>query len=341
MSRSLLAAPSEIRDRPAFDYLAGFTACSLFAALDMAGLLPSLAADGVSGERFDELERDEAQLLRAALDYLRQRGLVIEEGGAYRLSEHGRAVGEDIGYLTWLVGGYGEPLNRVAEFVAEGKRYGVDCVRNVHWLANGTAKLAGKDVVPHVLELLEQVEFGSVLDIGCGNGRFLLRVCEQFGVRGVGLDISPDAVAEARKVAATAAAGDRVEFTLGRAEALEEITVLGETDLVVTFFLLHEILASGRDVLVEWFGDLSARLPAHAHLLAGEVQPPVADGSQQPFTPEFTFVHALMRQRLFSAEEWRSALEDGGFTVRKILPSGQPGGILLLAQNARQPEVTP
>jgi len=39
----------------------------------------------------------------------------------------------------------------------------------------------------------------SVLDIGCGNGRNLIWIAENFGMRGVGYDISSQAVAQARK----------------------------------------------------------------------------------------------------------------------------------------------
>lgn len=336
MSRTPVAALAVSDARPAFDYMAGFSACSVLASMDMAGLLPELEAEGVGEQRFGALSNDEAALLRASLNYLRQRGLAEERDGVYRLSDHGKAVSKDMGYLVWLVGGYGGPLHRLGEMLGQGKRYGVDHVRDVHWLADGTAKLAAKDVVPDVMQVLADIEFEQVLDIGCGNGRFLLRVCEQFGVRGVGVDLSPDACADA--VAAVAASGlsDRVEIFECDAGALDRMPSLPDTDLVVTFFLLHEILAGGRDALVGWLRDLSDRLPPGAYLLAGEVQPPADDGSgTEMFTPEFTFVHALMRQRLFRSDDWREALIDGGFDVRAITPNRQPGGIVLLAQNAR------
>ncbi len=43
----------------------------------------------------------------------------------------------------------------------------------------------------------------SVLDLGCGNGRNLFWLAEMFGVRGVGYDISGEAVSQAKRHATT------------------------------------------------------------------------------------------------------------------------------------------
>ncbi|MBI2476521.1 MAG: class I SAM-dependent methyltransferase [Candidatus Taylorbacteria bacterium] len=43
---------------------------------------------------------------------------------------------------------------------------------------------------------------GSVLDLGCGNGRNLIYLARTFGVKGVGFDISSEAVAQAKRTSA-------------------------------------------------------------------------------------------------------------------------------------------
>ncbi len=40
---------------------------------------------------------------------------------------------------------------------------------------------------------------GLVLDIGCGNGRNLLQVCQEFDMKGKGFDISGVAIEQATK----------------------------------------------------------------------------------------------------------------------------------------------
>jgi cyclopropane fatty-acyl-phospholipid synthase-like methyltransferase len=176
-----------------------------------------------------------------------------------------------------------------------------------------------------------------MVDIGCGNARFLLLACRQFDATGIGVDLSPEACELARANVEEAGMTGKVDIFLGDAANLAAIPRLDETDLVVTFFLLHEILAKGRPALVEYLRTLSALLPGGARLLVAEVEPPdrtVED--RQWFTPEFTYVHAMMTQILYNADEWTAALEDGGFEVSDVLRSGMPGGLVLLARKPEQ-----
>ena len=51
-----------------------------------------------------------------------------------------------------------------------------------------------------------------VLDVGCGKGEFLLRLARRYGIRGVGVDLSPFCIEEARKRATAAPGGETVSF---------------------------------------------------------------------------------------------------------------------------------
>lgn len=320
--------------RQAFDLFEGYALSSVLASFEMTGLLPALEGEGLDLETITGRGTDAVTLARACLDYLRVRGVVERDGRRHTLTPYGRTVCADKGYLVWLVGGYGEPLRRLDAFLSGEKRYGTHHPRDGRWVADGAAMLGRADVVPHAMSLLESIAFRHVLDLGCGNARFLLNVCSRFGASGTGVDISPEACAEAEKSIKAAGQSGKVGVVRGDAGDLAAITQLAETDLVVTFFLLHEILASGREALVDWLRALASRLPDGAHLLAAEVEPPVAGEGRELFTPEFTLVHALMRQRLISGPEWRDALTEGGFQVRRLADDAMPGGILVLAQKA-------
>ncbi len=50
-----------------------------------------------------------------------------------------------------------------------------------------------------LISLLDLRSDGRVLDVGCGNGEFLIRVIERYGVTGLGIDNSPEAIASARE----------------------------------------------------------------------------------------------------------------------------------------------
>lgn len=79
---------------------------------------------------------------------------------------------------------------------------------------------------------------GSVLDVGCGNGRNLIYLHEHYNVPGVGLDISSAAIAQAKRASAER---PLVYHVQSAAEALpvadESQTVI--LDMMASHFLLH------------------------------------------------------------------------------------------------------
>jgi SAM-dependent methyltransferase len=318
--------------RPALDLFQGFAVSSVLAGLEMSGDLSVLAEGGIDVELIQGRDGAEKRLLAASLRYLEQRGLVRSDDGRFALTSYGEAVYHDRGFLLWLVGGYGEPLRRLDAMLGLGKRYGQDVERDGRWVADGTALMARRHVLPDAMALLGRLSFDSVLDLGCGNARFLLGVCRMFDARGVGVDLSPAAYAEAEKAVAEAGLERRIQVVLGDVRAIDEIPGLDEIQLVVAFYLLHEFLAVSRDALTSYLADLARRLPPKASLVIGEVEPPPAGQAGSLFTPEFSYVHAMMGQRLLCADEWAEVLADGGFILREVVRLSFPGAILLNCQ---------
>ncbi len=96
------------------------------------------------------------------------------------------------------------------------------------WAASGAQKAAAppRDPdVPYVPTTPEAVEamlkLGQVkktdllYDLGCGDGRIVIAAAKNFGARGVGIDIDPQRIKEARENAKRAGVEDLVRFELG------------------------------------------------------------------------------------------------------------------------------
>jgi trans-aconitate methyltransferase len=90
-----------------------------------------------------------------------------------------------------------------------------------------------------VAEMLKVAKVGKsdvLYDLGSGDGRIVITAAKRFGTRGIGVDIDPVRVKEARENAAKAGVADRVKF-------LQQD--LFETDIreatVVTLYLLPEV----------------------------------------------------------------------------------------------------
>lgn len=85
------------------------------------------------------------------------------------------------------------------------------------------------------LELAEVGARDRLYDLGCGDGRILIRAAELFGTRGVGIDIDPQRSHQGREKARAAGVSDRVEF---REQDLFECDVSDAT-VVFVYLLPH------------------------------------------------------------------------------------------------------
>jgi len=92
------------------------------------------------------------------------------------------------------------------------------------------------EVVEAMLKTANVSSKDLVYDLGCGDGRVVIAAAKQFGARGVGVDIDPVRIKEARANAQAAGVANRVKFIQGD---------LFETNLrpatVVTLYLLESL----------------------------------------------------------------------------------------------------
>lgn len=93
-----------------------------------------------------------------------------------------------------------------------------------------------RHVVDQMLKLADVRKGDVVYDLGCGDGRIVIAAAQQFGARGVGIDIDPQRITESTENARAAGVLDRVTF---RNEDLFEANIADAT--VVTLFLWPEV----------------------------------------------------------------------------------------------------
>ncbi len=93
-----------------------------------------------------------------------------------------------------------------------------------------------ENIVDAMLRLAKPGPQDFLIDLGCGDGRLPITAAKQFGTRGLGIDLNPVRIIEAKANAEKAAVTDKVEFLLGD---------LFEADFsratVLTLYLLPQI----------------------------------------------------------------------------------------------------
>jgi cyclopropane fatty-acyl-phospholipid synthase-like methyltransferase len=101
------------------------------------------------------------------------------------------------------------------------------------------------EVVTAMLEMAGVSGGDTVYDLGCGDGRIVIEAARTYRARGVGIDINPDRIEEARANARSAAVADLVRF---------EVNDLFDADIrpatVVALYLLPDVNASLRPRLL-------------------------------------------------------------------------------------------
>ena len=70
-------------------------------------------------------------------------------------------------------------------------------------------------LVDYMLEMANVGKGDVVYDLGCGDGRIVITAAKRFGARGVGIDINPERIKEARANAKAAGVEGKVKFRVG------------------------------------------------------------------------------------------------------------------------------
>jgi len=202
--------------------------------------------------------------------------------GTFRLAPHMDAILANAGHPRYL-GGYAQLGTQVA---AEDFRRSIEMFRTgavkpfqgrgeafAHLIAQSTWGLqvvTAKKLLPNVAGLPARLEAGgTVLEVGCGTGNFLVQVAKTFPqARAIGVDLDADSLAIAGRRIADAKLADRVSARLG---TVEEAVIPGSVDAVVMIEVLHEIAQPLRPAVVQQCA--SALKPGGALVIVDETYP--------------------------------------------------------------------
>ncbi|HYN37929.1 MAG TPA: class I SAM-dependent methyltransferase [Rhodospirillales bacterium] len=200
--------------------------------------------------------------------------------------------------------------------------------QQVEVLFIGSADAMRRQALPPIASVLRR-RVGAVvhLDVACGTGRFLATVLDSFPrLRSIGLDLSPDYLAEAKR---SLRAHPNATLVRGLAETLPLAD--GSVDLLTCVYLLHEVPPDVRSRIAGEFGRVlrpGGRVvivdslqhgdrPAWDRLLTGFPR-----SFHEPFYADYA---ATDLARLFGASGLRAASSELAF-LSKIMVFDKPDG---------------
>lgn len=310
----------------------GYVAANVIFALDRIGFFtlmqrePTVPFDaardrlGVDAELF-------GQLVRAA-HVLRYVDLVE---GDIVLTDAGRETARMRGYFTWAVGGYGEVFRQTADIATLVRRFGHDVHRDEGYVALGSGQNDAALMASTFDDVIGALDFGVLADLGSGTSERLVRVLrDRPGATGIGIDVSAAATELARAKVSAAGMTPRVQpvcaNVLDIVRSPKALDTLRQADAVMSFFLLHDLLAdpATRSSVLTRLREAFPR--ARTFLLADTVVRPATDAdSHLPvFSLGFELAHALMGVPLHTKAGYEQLFGEAGLRVRRCVPFGTP-----------------
>lgn len=310
----------------------GYVAAQVVFALDRLGLLDQLVEHGQVEVREAAVhlgadQRMLGELLRAAQTC----GYVVLRDDVAVITPAGRDMAFMRGYFTWSVGGYSNLFSDIAGIISGDRPFNRDIFRDEAMVALGSGQNDQAFMARTVDEVVGKLDFTTLADLGSGiSARVCRLTAARDGARGLGLDISGAATHLAQDTIHRAGLDGNVQAlqadVLGVVAGTEKYPVLAEVDAVMSFFLLHDLLAAP-DTRSQVMPGLREAFPkARTFVLADTMLRPAQPGDTTlpVFSVGYELAHALMSVPLHTKDTYEALFTQAGLRIRQVLPFGTP-----------------
>lgn len=289
-------------------------------ALLNVGLLDALQQkEAIDVIEFAEARGLDSGLLVAVCDYLYGRRLLHKHGTRFSLDKSGRLLAEMSLLRGWfhLAYGYEPVLHELEALLRKEATYGKDVVRDGRSVAVGSGQASADFYFPLATDYIRRARYGRVLDIGCGDGTFLAYLSAAVpGVRGVGIDLSAEAVEHGRASLTANGLGQRIELYQGDAFEINSLKAkLTGVDAAVCFFVLHELFTHrDRGGTVGFLRAFRETLPNVPITVFETIRPSPDEMRARPGPAlEYYLFHDLSGQTPIGQAGWRQVFHEAGF----------------------------
>lgn len=287
------------------------------------GLFDDLLVHGAQSaqEMADRLSFS-AQRVEEFLKYLRNEGFIEQTGDRFALSAKGRAFRHHHHIYTFMVGGYAESFLQIGEKLKKNSGW---VSRNWTKISIGSSSNARYDTPPILRKLMAHVADDSyrLLDISCGNGGYLVDLCNlmpeiEFAY---GVDPSAESCAAARELIGANGLQDRIQIINSSNEELLHSDTDIKPNLLILGYILHDLLAEGgREGVKSYLTQFTNRFP-DLNLIVMEID----DQRDAPeflqhdyalaFYNSYFLLHGFIDQQVKPATFWEALFAESGLEM--------------------------
>jgi len=212
--------------------------------------------------------------------------------------------------------GYREIFSSLEEMLRKKKVYGQDFYRDSGFVARGSDEMENCLFFPLAIDMIARNRHKKVLDLGCGDGTFLRKLCQvNQEVTAIGIDLAPEAIADGRARAMEAGLQNRIHLF---AEDICKLKQLPEPmqglDVATIVFVLHELLYAGEQRVIDFLQSFRAILPGVPLIVCEAIRPLAEKMRRKPGMSIYYFLyHDLSNQKPASRERWHELFRRAGF----------------------------
>ena len=241
-------------------------------------------------------------------------GMFEKNGAGYALSEKGRDIVEVMRGWLEVCYGYDEVFHSL-ELCCARTRYtaATSTAARISWRA-AAARWKTCCSFPWPTTSSSPTAINASSTLGCGDGTFLRALCGlNAEVECYGIDLAPSAVEEGNRILQEAGLAHRVKLMALDISKIDQAG-LPPIDAATIFFVLHELLYFGEDVVVNFLKDFRRLFP-NAPLIAFEALRPSAEELRKhPGISVYYFLyHDLTQQKPVDTETWKRLFRQAGF----------------------------
>lgn len=208
-----------------------------------------------------------------------------------------------------------EPVMNALDDLLSGKaEFGESVRRRTDWVGIGSGRLCQQLPYPVLGDLVARHGGNRVLDIGCGDGAFVIWMLQRIGgLQAIGLDLDAPTAELARRQVARSGLAERAKivcgdlFDLVKSDGLaKSVPELAKIDTITACDTFHEYLWEGEGVVVEFLRSIKRKYP-EVTIVMGDfcVQDEQWLRKHPIASLEHHLWHDLTRQRLISEKQWR------------------------------------
>lgn len=261
-----------------------------------------------------KLDLDERKLL-GFLRYLANEGIVEFIDERVNLTQKCHQINEFRGWYTLMIGGYGSTYLQMGEKLHSGSGW---ADRDASQVGIGSCGMSKFDAIPLARSLMAAIPKAChyLLDVGCGEGLFLIEFCRAFpDLKAWGVEPDKGGCQSAEAAVRKAGLEERIALTNASALELLESPFKHEPDFMIVSYVLQEVLGqAGEEGVIKFLTGILERFP-DIYIIVIEIEDQIANKKMMmhecslAFYNPYYLLHYFTNQRLEKQCFWEQLFE--------------------------------